>query len=1084
MESAFANNETPNPSSTDVMTRTGELVRPGPRAFYEQAHPELFSDSTVTYEVPLTEELFDLQMDLLSTKKKQAEFEQFAVAVAARRISPNIKPQTGPDGGGDGKIDAETYEVSQDISNKWFSEETGAAGPEKWAFAFSCKKQWREKIAADIEKIVETQRGYSRILFFSNQYIKADTRIKTEETLSATYGVTVTIFDRNWFVMAVFQQGCLDLALDKLEFSEQYKKCTKTIGPNDLQRLKELDSIEKSILRPIVGLNTAYVDQLSKTCILCRELERPRSEIEGHFRRALDECERHGTDQQMFNIIYQHGWTCHFWFEDFEAAFQDYLRLRQYVLDNCSVYRLEHALNLLSVLSTASATGFFSSEKIKPEVDFFNKLENTLASDKSRKSCTLYLRLRRSQYSLSMHLARKQPIQEDLVALRGLVNEASGNLDISFQSIYDIVEMLSNQIDNNPDFDHFVDELSDKIASQRSEVEAARVRLSRGAKHFKARRWKEAIRHLSFCVYAFEKEEGVRELIESSILMGSALWELKLPYSAEAFFIKATGFLMKEFGDSGHIPHLLVETLNQLCEIELLLGRLTMYLAWHEMLMIMARNAQVDENQEFIKRRNLEDAAWASRFAASDISDPVFAKLPDVLARQGLWFSSEYLKHALGYREMVDPIFYKAINLDDGDRVLLDQPVFKQFLCELNISQNDMAHLETTINSFTFHIDHPNDCLAQQIAETLLASMEALMATYDNLDLFVLHSSIYVHIAYSDDPTELKALAEVDRYEFRINKSMLSLDDFWKCLMAFIAYVFSRNALVRGNEIAELLERKQYGERMMDRVSVLLHTDAAMALTLGKPFKNKIENWTKSSDMAYACKMKLPSRPNIEYRNILQEKSTTHLINKDMTVWDAAGWKGCAVYADANIPLAFGLMFENEAKGRAIFEEWKKKYSDATLPIRVIILKGIDADNPLWYRLCVTSDLSMLRKDGNGNRCLAFVGRDQTMKPKTNKNILFLERAFSKFGHCRLAPMFLEAQEQLKMPIDFSLSFDFSKLTIMDAWKVEPNSEFICALAPDDNPAIPPDRQQDAPVLKALAQLRSLVRAKDAAATK
>ena len=34
-----------------------------------------------------------------------------------------------------------------------------------------------------------------------------------------------------------------------------------------------------------------------------------------------------------------------------------------------------------------------------------------------------------------------------------------------------------------------------------------------------------------------------------------------------------------------------------------------------------------------------------------------------------------------------------------------------------------------------------------------------------------------------------------------------------------------------------------------------------------------------------------------------------------------------------------------------------------------------------------------------------------------------------------------------------------------------------------DNPAIPPDRQQDAPVLKALEQLRSLVRAKDAAAT-
>lgn len=86
--------------------------------FYRRRRPEYFSDSEVRYEVPLTSELFDLQLSMLSTNKKHSQFERFVVALVRRLITPNIKPQTGPDGGGDGKVDAETYEVSDDIADK------------------------------------------------------------------------------------------------------------------------------------------------------------------------------------------------------------------------------------------------------------------------------------------------------------------------------------------------------------------------------------------------------------------------------------------------------------------------------------------------------------------------------------------------------------------------------------------------------------------------------------------------------------------------------------------------------------------------------------------------------------------------------------------------------------------------------------------------------------------------------------------------------------------------------------------------------------------------------------------------------
>lgn len=134
-------------------------------SYYRELRPQKFSDSKVVYEIPLTRELFDNQLALLSTKKMQSEFENFVVACACRLITPNIKPQTGPDGGGDGKVDAETYTVSSDISDKWFVEDEGASGNEKWAFAISCKNKWNPKVTSDVEKAVGTGRDYTRVFF-------------------------------------------------------------------------------------------------------------------------------------------------------------------------------------------------------------------------------------------------------------------------------------------------------------------------------------------------------------------------------------------------------------------------------------------------------------------------------------------------------------------------------------------------------------------------------------------------------------------------------------------------------------------------------------------------------------------------------------------------------------------------------------------------------------------------------------------------------------------------------------------------------------------------------------------------------
>jgi hypothetical protein len=513
----------------------------------------------------------------------------------------------------------------------------------------------------------------------------------------------------------------------------------------------------------------------------------------------------------------------------------------------------------------------------------------------------------------------------------------------------------------------------------------------------------------------------------------------------------------------------LVKVLELLCEIEVKLGRLVMYLNWHELLMIMARYAQMDESPEFEKRRVAEDGSWTCRFAAADISAPVFANLPDLLERQNLVICPEYLKYALGYRDAVDPRAIEVLELDKGPRTLLDHPAFEEFLCDLNISQSGPAHLETSVNNFTFRVEYPNDCTLQQVAETFLASMESLMATYDEFEVLAIHSDICIRIVLTDRETELQPLQEPDHYEFRVNQSTFSLKQFWRAIVQFIALIFSRNAQTQVN-MAELLDRKQNGERMMDRVSVLLHTEAAMPVVLGNPFKYKIEDWGKETDKVYAFQGIIVPRPHVEYRNRLQNQCQTFLVNKDLSLWDDAGWEGCAVYADAFVPFTFGLLFSNEEKGRAIFSEWKQKDSEGKPSIRIVVVKGIDVEHPCWYRVCIMPDVPM--KNAKEGSMFACWTRCKTIDPPTNTNLSILEREWRRSGHCRIAPMFLDANRQLKPPIDFSLSFDFSGITIIDAYQIGVDSGLTFSLLPDDNPIIPESRKTDAPVLKALEKLR------------
>jgi len=124
-------------------------TRVSPYDFLKSRHPDEFSDSTIVRQAKLDKAFFDYYLDTLTNRSEEKKFELFCKRMAEQEICPNLLPQTGPTGGGDSKVDSETYPVSDEISLIWYSGIGREAASERWAFAISAKKDWKTKALGD-----------------------------------------------------------------------------------------------------------------------------------------------------------------------------------------------------------------------------------------------------------------------------------------------------------------------------------------------------------------------------------------------------------------------------------------------------------------------------------------------------------------------------------------------------------------------------------------------------------------------------------------------------------------------------------------------------------------------------------------------------------------------------------------------------------------------------------------------------------------------------------------------------------------------------------------------------------------------
>lgn len=484
----------------------------------------------------------------------------------------------------------------------------------------------------------------------------------------------------------------------------------------------------------------------------------------------------------------------------------------------------------------------------------------------------------------------------ELKKLAELIETSANYPDISFDAQTTIVEMMGRVIDDNEEYEKLIDKISEISSLRKSEVEGALIHFNRAQTLINKQQYKPVVKHLGHCVQAFQKEGYETVLVKTYGYMGIAFCNLELPYSSKAYLVKAASMLVKEFFTNGTISHLLITVLWKLCEIELMTGRLVMYLNWRELLLVIAHNGQEIESEEFVDKDVLFDGGWACHFAAEDITRENISVLPDIFARCDMPISENHLKYALGYQESVDEKFANLIT-DDWGKLLRQQPIHKEFLSPLNIAEEGQTSISTLVKGCRFTVRYDNSVRSQLVAETFLAAVETLLATFDTLELVVMSPEIQVEIVPTEDQSNIERGENGTQYVFKVNYDALDGETYWHCFAFFIAYFMSLNA-VSSEDVKDLLAQRHKKEKIMDRIISLLELNNAVYNVLGDKFKYSIRQWKNAKDETYVCKADIKGEtltdqnPHAEQRGV-----QTFSVSSTMEWWEKAVWKGvCFIY--------------------------------------------------------------------------------------------------------------------------------------------------------------------------------------------
>jgi hypothetical protein len=582
-----------------------------PVEFMRARHPDLYSDSVILKQPLLSKQLFDYHLETLTSRSQETEFANFCRRLAEKEICPNLRPQTGPTGGGDSKADSETVPVSSEVSVRWIGVDP-KAGQERWAFAFSAKKKWKDKAKSDVESIISTNRPYAKVYFITNQYARDKDRSGLEDELTGRYGVPVTILDRSWIMQAIFDHDRVSLAVDTLHIDEASLQIKKDIGPNDFQRTKKLRELEDAIADTdrYVGAHYQLAEDCLSAALLARGLQKHRSELDGYFIRASQIAEEVGNPKQRLRVIYNYAWTAIFWYDDYLLFNSLYDAVEALVKGSDQASDTERLLNLYQVLISTTRRGVLGAAEAKVEqrrIALAAELGRQTAED-TRPNNALQARTCLALLSLidALFSESESQIEDVWGRFTNIVEDAKHLGDYPFEPFVKLIETLADLGMEGTRFEELFENVVLLLEARRGEGVGGEALLQRGFQKLENGQYYEAIRFFGRAQDRFIKREYRQELIFSLAGASGAYERAGLYWAARNNALACLERCLAYFHEDGTLVRPVLPSIKSLLYSELRLGRVPQLMSCFQLFDVVAGQMNIGNK---IRRKRVSSVA-------------------------------------------------------------------------------------------------------------------------------------------------------------------------------------------------------------------------------------------------------------------------------------------------------------------------------------------------------------------------------------------------------------------------------------------------------------------------------------------
>jgi len=1066
--------------------------QPSYREFMRARRPELYSDTLKIEESEMDRRQFEFHLHSLTSRKEETAFESFARALAEKELCPNLIPQTGPTGGGDSKVDTETYPVAASIATLWYEGDPSRSTAERWAFAVSAKAKWKPKINSDVEKIVATGRPYSLVYFISNQAIRDKDRAETEDTLRAKYGIEVRILDRFWIIEKVSSHKRWQLVADTLQFELQ--RTLKAVpGPLDAERLRDLEVLDRKI-EDAAGDRVTFelVEESLQSALLARSLDKPRTEVDGRFERAERLARGISSSGQQHRIWYQRAWTAIWWFNDPREALRLYDLLAAETLQSEWIWDLEQLGNLWLALQAGL-----------PEADRTTALRAALqrhGDDRTKETSSLWARTQLLLMDLVTCLRTGQSLEPTFKALGEALAEVRRQIEFPLEPVVRIVRELAAVIGESPAYDELLDSVIEIERERHGDRAAGEMRLERGIQKLSREKPYEAIDDLAKAQFLLAQEERRGQFIAALASTGLAYESAGLLFAARANLVTALDRCLYSYFKEGAVDARALPLLRKLAWLELQLGRIPYALAWVKWMLPMqvALSLSDEEANEIGEEVQAIDRVLGLLILKTPHPEwPQLTRLPDLLHSLGLEMSRAAALFMLGHEVTLRSDY----NTGDDDL----QKFFSDWLtvpAAEDLPERPSWHIGTTtmttvVLGCRIDVTARGGISSALLGESIIAFQEAFYSTaVQSRTLVSPRAELLIEVRQSDgakDPFSFRTV-EDDCGETKLivthpitPAADLLGDGFEKAIVELFAQVTAELQLGFEKQALEDMFAKH---RAQDRAYHVARSIIAVANILGESPPGRAGDWVQDPRLGeYALLRDAPWQPTrstvVDAKSVSDEKPTfaagdppEQLFGADavkhrdievmspinLPLWDRAGWKGVGVGGTPGeiSPPLMALVFENIDAGRKIFRGWQKKVGQADRRgwIGITVITGIDRDHPLNYRVAIGIGEQYMRSQTSGKmRLLTMVYRMHDMTPTSGRNLELLLGLYSRTGRVIIQPGPFKAAQPgiLVNEEDLKLGIELTHLTVVPAWQVDASSPIIAAMRGIEEPFIPAD---------------------------